>query len=454
MSRYRRKPGLALLAALAAAVPAAAQTKVAPVELSVPAPGGAAAAASVVGAPGANGGVLLSNLPAGFAAVGAAPMAAPVPQTPGSLSAAALPVPAAAAVSASPATPAAPASKAPAPQVAPPATPVVAADATVNAASDGEAAKDAPAEAADAVGRARFDGAAAAEADAGPVVVPEIPAEFLAHDAKSWQAWERPLALAFVEARAQNVTLSPELASMAIALRADPAMPAPRVVGSRVAVARQLTKRLQSAGLSPADFAALPVAERIKRLEETRSTMHLDLAMAGAVLLKAADAAAKRGDAEAAGTASSRITLLLLARSDAMDRGLAESLAAARDRAHAAASGKAVEVPAPAAEGDAAKDQTKDPAAPKPDADRKKAEAAADVALKAKAEKTAKTAQGLIKNGIMGLVSAGGMFALSKFVTFGWLTTALHLLPFSLGMSAVMLAAGLFLRWRARRPAP
>lgn len=51
----------------------------------------------------------------------------------------------------------------------------------------------------------------------------------------------------------------------------------------------------------------------------------------------------------------------------------------------------------------------------------------------------------------MGLVSAAATLGLSKVVAWHWLAAAVHLLPWSAGLSALMLALGLFLRWRARR---
>lgn len=177
----------------------------------------------------------------------------------------------------------------------------------------------------------------AAPASAMTVRVPSVPAKFaVGSHAASWRAWELPLIGAYADARGGKVALSPQLEAFAPVTGAAKKDGEAAPFMTRSAALHLLTAQFTEMGLKPAEFAALPAAERVSRMQAAYDVLRGELRAAGESIAKSAEEAAKAGDAAALHEAQARLSLLTAAHTDYMDSEVRQKLRAARDAAFAA----------------------------------------------------------------------------------------------------------------------
>jgi hypothetical protein len=177
----------------------------------------------------------------------------------------------------------------------------------------------------------------ASAAGMGLVRVPSIPAKFTGGDySAAWRVWEQPLTGAFYEARGQKLTLSPEIEAFAPVLSASRKDGVVAPFAPRSAALRLLTAQLAEEGIKPADFTALPAAERVARMQGAYDTLRAELQSVGEALAQAGAEAEKAGDRAALQEVQSRLTLLTASHSDYIDPKVHAALRTARDQAYKA----------------------------------------------------------------------------------------------------------------------
>lgn len=177
----------------------------------------------------------------------------------------------------------------------------------------------------------------AAAAGIGMVRVPTLPAKFTGGDySAAWRTWEQPLTGAYFEARGQKLSLSPEIEAFAPVLNAARKDGAVAAFAPRSAALRLLTAQFAEEGLKPAEFAALPAAERMARMQRSYDALRAELQSVGESLVQAGAQAEKAGDRAALHEVQSRLSLLTAAHTDYIDPQSLPALRAARDQAYRA----------------------------------------------------------------------------------------------------------------------
>ena len=174
-------------------------------------------------------------------------------------------------------------------------------------------------------------------ASAMNVRVPTVPAKFTGGNASAaWRAWEGPMLNTYVTARGGKLALAPELEAFAPVIGAAKKDGQPAPFAPRSSAIHLLTVQLEEAGLKPADFAALPVAERVAKMQAAYEALRGELQTAGEGLAKAAEEAEKAGARAALHEAQTRLSLVMTLHSDYIAPQVLKTLRAARDKAFAA----------------------------------------------------------------------------------------------------------------------
>lgn len=169
------------------------------------------------------------------------------------------------------------------------------------------------------------------------VRVPSVPAKFTGGNASAaWRAWEGPMLNTYVTARGDKLALAPELEAFAPVIGAAKKDGQAAPFAPRSSAIHLLTVQLEEAGLKPADFAALPVAERVAKMQAAYESLRGELQAAGEGLAKAAEEAEKAGDRAALHEAQTRLSLVMTLHSDYIAPQVLKTLRAARDKAFAA----------------------------------------------------------------------------------------------------------------------
>ena len=169
------------------------------------------------------------------------------------------------------------------------------------------------------------------------VRVPAVPAKFTGGNASvAWRAWEGPMLNTYSTARGEKLSLAPELEAFAPVIGAAKKDGQPAPFAPRSSAIHLLTVQLEESGLKAADFAALPVAERVAKMQAAYEALRGELQSAGEGLAKAAEEAEQAGDRAALHDAQTRLSLVMTMHSDYIAPQVLKTLRAARDKAFAA----------------------------------------------------------------------------------------------------------------------
>lgn len=169
------------------------------------------------------------------------------------------------------------------------------------------------------------------------VRVPTVPVKFTGGNAAAaWRAWEGPMLHTYSTARGDKLALTPELESFAPVIGTSKKDGQPAPFAPRSSAFQLLTIQLEESGLKPADFAALPVAERVAKMQAAYEALRGELQAAGEGLAKAAEEAEAAGDRAALHDAQTRLSLVMTLHSDYIAPQTLKTLRAARDKAFAA----------------------------------------------------------------------------------------------------------------------